>query len=222
MLLIRAILNVLIPLITRLETHHVERLHQPGGLIVVCNHIGILEVPLAYYLIDRNDIIMLVAEKHKQYALARWLGKRINAIWTESEHADFRTLRTILRRLQAGEILAVAPEGTRSPTGALIEARHGVSYLAAKTGVPILPASITGTGDKNVKDHLVRLRRVPVTVNVGQLFSLPIVQGIPKREILTQYTDEIMCRIAALLPPEYRGVYADHPRLFELLQESSS
>ena len=33
------------------------------------------------------------------------------------------------------------------------------------------------------------------------------------------YTDEVMCRIAALLPPERRGFYVDHPRLKELLAQ---
>jgi len=35
--------------------------------------------------------------------------------------------------------------------------------------------------------------------------------------VLKQYTDEIMCHIAAILPEKYRGVYAEHPRLKELL-----
>jgi 1-acyl-sn-glycerol-3-phosphate acyltransferase len=113
----------------------------------------------------------------------------------------------------------MAPEGTRSPTGALIEARPGASYLAARSGAPIVPVAVTGTEDKNVVAHLKRLRRVKVITRIGEPFTLPPL-GRGDREVeLKKDTDEIMCRIAAMLPLEYRGVYADHPRTLELLNE---
>jgi 1-acyl-sn-glycerol-3-phosphate acyltransferase len=65
--------------------------------------------------------------------------------------------------------------------------------------------------------HLIRLRRAPVTVHIGKPFSLPPIDRTKRQEDLARGTDEIMCRIAALLPPQYRGVYADHPRLKELI-----
>jgi len=62
------------------------------------------------------------------------------------------------------------------------------------------------------------LRRSQVTGQVGQPFTLPPLKGSDRDAALKLYTDEIMCRIAALLPPGYRGVYAEHPRLQELLE----
>jgi 1-acyl-sn-glycerol-3-phosphate acyltransferase len=99
----------------------------------------------------------------------------------------------------------------------LIEARGGTGYLAAKAGVPIIPAALTGTEDHLVKARLRRLQRVPVKLNVGKPFILPPLPVRNREAVLEQYTEEIMCQIAALLPPAYWGVYTEHPRLKELL-----
>jgi 1-acyl-sn-glycerol-3-phosphate acyltransferase len=115
----------------------------------------------------------------------------------------------------------MAPEGTRSPNGALIEARSGASYLAAKAGTQILPVAVTGTEDHVVFPNLKRLRRANVVIRVGKPFRLPPLPRQDREAVLQQYTDEMMCRIAALLPPEYRGFYAQHPRLLELLNETA-
>jgi 1-acyl-sn-glycerol-3-phosphate acyltransferase len=72
-----------------------------------------------------------------------------------------------------------------------------------------------------VIDNLRHLRRSRITVTAGPPFMLPPLPARDRDAALKQDTDEIMCRIAALIPPEYRGVYADHPRLKELLQDSA-
>jgi 1-acyl-sn-glycerol-3-phosphate acyltransferase len=180
--------------------------------------LGRLDVPLIYNFTDRRDIIMFVAEKYRRSTLVRWLVKQLDAIYVDRYNADFAALREALRRLRSGGIMVLAPEGTRSPTGALIKGRPGVSYLAAKANVPIVPVALTGTEDGYVVSQLRRFRRAQVTIRVGQPFTLPAVRGGNRDEKLQTYTDEIMCRIAALLPLEYRGVYADHPRLQEFLE----
>jgi 1-acyl-sn-glycerol-3-phosphate acyltransferase len=113
----------------------------------------------------------------------------------------------------------LAPEGTRSPTEALIEGRDGASYLAAKTGVPVLPVALIGTEDRIVKHRLKHFQKLDITIWAGKTFNLPPLKGRNREEQLKQYTDEIMCQIGALLPPQYRGVYADHPRLKEILAQ---
>ncbi len=172
---------------------------------------------LAMVLSDRDDIIMMVAEKYQAYWIWRWTARKLDALWLDRHNADFRTLREVQKRLKAGGIAAVAPEGTRSPTGQMQPGKPGAAYLAAKTGVPIIPVAITGTEDKVVYGRLKRFQRLEITIRVGEPFSLPSLPRKNKDEFLQQSTDEMMCRIAALLPPEYRGVYAEHPRLQELL-----
>jgi len=56
---------------------------------------------------------------------------------------------------------------------------------------------------------------------VGKPFKLPPLAPAERNSELRRHTDELMCRIAALLPPHNRGVYANHPRLTELLQHPS-
>jgi 1-acyl-sn-glycerol-3-phosphate acyltransferase len=177
-----------------------------------------LDAPLVYYLLDRQDVIMMVAEKYRQSAFYRWFVKQLDAIWVDRFNADLGALRTTLSRLKQGQVLVMAPEGTRSETGKLNYARPGASYLAAKAGVPILPVGLVGTEDRLVVQRLKHLQRLDIHLYVGEPFHLAPLKGSDREEALQAYTDEIMCRIAALLPPASRGVYADHPRLQELLQ----
>jgi 1-acyl-sn-glycerol-3-phosphate acyltransferase len=211
----RILIRMLFRLIARIEVDGMEHVPPSGGLVAVTNHIGRLDPGLPYVLIDRDDIIMLVAEKYREVAIFRWLTWAIDGVWVERFNADFNAVRACLRRLRAGGMLVIAPEGTRSPSGSLIRAKSGAGYLAVKSGAPILPAAITGTEDQVVKAHLPRLRRLHVRVRFGQVFQLaPTADGNRAQEAID---DEIMCRIAALLPPDRRGVYADHPRLKQIL-----
>ncbi len=213
----RALIRMLFRLITRIEVEGMENVPSSGGLIAVTNHVGRLDPGLAYVLIDRDDIIMLVAEKYRETAIFRWLTWAIDGIWVDRFNADFNAVRACLRRLKRGGMLVIAPEGTRSPTGSLIMARSGAGYLAMKSGAPILPAAVTGTEDAEVKTRIRQLRRIEIQVRFGEPFHLEPLAGAERDRVLEAYDDEIMCRIAALLPAERRGVYADHPRLKELL-----
>jgi 1-acyl-sn-glycerol-3-phosphate acyltransferase len=64
--------------------------------------------------------------------------------------------------------------------------------------------------------NLKRFQRTPVTIRVGEVYTLVSLPKENREGTIQDYNDEIMCRIAALLPEEYRGVYADHPRVDEL------
>ena len=120
---------------------------------------------------------------------------------------DRQALREAIRILEGGQVLAMLAEGTRSRTGQLQRGRAGVAFVALRTGAPILPVGLSGT--EKFFPSLRRLRRPAIKVTIGQSFTLPIqIRGgrIP-RQYLQEETEEIMWRIAALLPPEYRGVY---------------
>jgi 1-acyl-sn-glycerol-3-phosphate acyltransferase len=165
---------------------------------------------------------VMVAEYHEQYAFRRWLANLVGAIFVDRYQADFSALREVMRRLKQGGVLIISPEGTRSKTGGLLPGQPGTAYLAAKTGVPVLPVSIVGSEDRLVAANLKRLKRSPVNLVFGEAFSIPTLPKEGREESLQVYTDEIMCQIAALLPESYRGVYAGHPRLQQLLQTNSS
>lgn len=216
--LARLIVRIVIHLLTRVKLIHSEYLPPEGqAYIIASNHLGRLDPVLVYYFIDRRDITLMVAEKYQKYWYWRWAVRALDAIFVDRFNADMNAVRTCLKRLKKGGVLALAPEGTRSPTGALIEGKPGTSFLAAKAGVPIVPAGVVGTEDRKVMSGIRRLRREEVTVRLGKPFTLPPLPHADREEALAQATEEIMCQIAALLPPETRGVYADHPRLKELL-----
>ena len=215
----RFVVRLILNIIARIEMVGFDNLPTSRGYVIAVNHIGRLDAALPYYILDRPDIIVIVAEKYKKYAFTRWLTKVINGIFIDRYNADVGALRQTLRRLQNGGILTMAPEGTRSKSGNLIEAKPGGIFLAWKAGVPILPAAITGTEDAVVKDRLKHFRKLDIKAVAGQPFTLPPVKGKDRDAAMQAYTDEVMCRIAALLPEERRGVYAEHPRLKELLAQ---
>lgn len=199
------------------------RIYYPeGAYILAGNHIGRLEAFLVMLMADRDDIIMILAEKYKDVPVLRYFANKVDAIWVNRFDADFQALRTVLKRLKLGEVLAIAPEGTRSETEALIEGKEGAAYLAWKSGAPIIPVGITGTEDRIVKQRLKRLQRLDIKARVGLPFELPPKGDEDRDDYLLAQTDEIMCQIAAQLPPDHRGVYSDHPRLHELLLERGS
>ena len=216
----RFVVRMIFRLIARIQVTGMENMPDVPSFVAVSNHIGRLDAGLVYYLFDRRDIIMLVAEKYREKLWGRWMVRAFDGIWVDRFNADLNAMREALRRLKKGGVLVVAPEGTRSPTGALQEGRDGASYMAAKAGVPILPVGMIGTEDEVVVERLKHLQRLEIIIRIGQPFTLPPLTPGDRDAQLKRHTAEVMCHIAALLPPGYHGVYAEHPRLQALLAES--
>jgi 1-acyl-sn-glycerol-3-phosphate acyltransferase len=220
LVIIRFITRTILRVIARIEINGSLEF-PPNGCIIATNHLGRLEAFLAIILPNRDDMVLLIAEKYRKYAVWRYFARKIDGIWLNRYDADFQALRAVYKRLQQGEVLAIAVEGTRSPTEALLPGKPGAAFLAAKSGVPVVPLAIWGTEDRVVKQRLRRFQRLDITINVGNPYYLPPMERQNRDVYLQTQTDEMMCQIAALLPPKYRGVYADHPRLKEILAESN-
>ena len=214
---IRWLIRLIFNLIARVEVRGYENLPKEGSFVIATNHLGFVDVPIAFYAVDRWDMFVMIGEKWQNVDLFRWVGKYFNFVFIDRFNPDIKTLRRVISLMRENNILVIAPEGTRSRTGSLIEARPGASYLATKLNRPIVPVGITGTEDEALLGNLKKLRRGYITVTAGPIFTLPPLPRENRDEALKLYTDEIMCHIAALLPEKYRGVYADHPRLKELL-----
>jgi len=212
--LIRLILNV----IAHVEVRGYENVPPEGGFLLTSNHLGRLDPAMLYYAIDREDVILPVAEKYKDHWLYGPLTLAIGGFFINRFDADLHAIRQILKRLKNGGVFVIAPEGTRSKTEALLEGRQGAAFFAAKAGMPIVPVAITGTEDRLIVENLKHFRRSHIIVRAGPAFMLPPLKKSEQHELALQAgTEEIMCRIAVLLPEKYRGVYADHARLKELL-----
>jgi 1-acyl-sn-glycerol-3-phosphate acyltransferase len=219
---LRSLIRLLVRSVANVEVFGRENIPTSGTFIIATNHIGILDIIMAYFALDRWDLFILVAEKWGKIGWIAWLGKQLNFIFIDRFNPDLKALREVMGRMKQGQVLVIAPEGTRSRTGALMEGKPGVSYLAAKAGYPIIPVALTGTEDKVILGNLKRFKRSHITVTGGPTFSLPPLPARDRDLILEQYSDEIMCRIAALLPERYRGVYAQHPRLLDLLTKNKT
>jgi len=190
-----------------------------GGFVGASNHLGRLDSALIFYYFDREDLILPIAEKYEHHPVFGPMGEGLGGIWLDRYNPDIRAVRAIINRLKKGGVLFIAPEGTRSKTEALQRGKPGVSFLANKAGVPVVPGALTGTEDRVVMDNLRHFRRSHIVIKIGKSFVLPPLTGKDREQVLQDETDEIMCRIGAMLPEKYRGVYAEYPRLKELLKE---
>ena len=214
---LRSIVRFAMRIIADIEVHDIEKI-PAGNVIIAANHLGRLDTAVLLCVLDREDIIMPIAEKYKNHPIFGAIGRAANGIWLNRFEADYAALRQILARMEQGGLLVIAPEGTRSKTEALQEGTLGVAFLASKSGYPVLPVAVTGTEERGIVENLKRLRRSKIVVRGGDLFTIDLPRGRGREQAMREATDEIMCRIGALLPETYRGVYANHPRLKELLK----
>lgn len=178
-----------------------------GPLLLVANHINFLEVPVMYTHLQPRPITGFVKAENWEKPFFRWLFTLWGGIPLHRGEADMAAMRAGLAALEAGKILTVAPEGTRTGDGRLIRGHPGIVLLALKTAVPILPVAYYG--GEQFWANLRRLRRTDFNVRVGRPFTLDAHGQRVTKEMRQQMVDEIMYQIARLLPPEYRGYYAD-------------
>ena len=203
--IIRAIVNVLLSLFVRREYVGLENFPDEPPYILATNHLSVFDSPLLLAACP-HTVRAFAAAKHKRNPIYALLLTIMGSIWVRRGEVDRRALREALDLLKHGEVLGMAPEGTRARgTYALQKGKTGPAYLATRADVPIVPVGLTGT--ERIKRNLPRLHRTPVRVVVGKPFRLPQ-SGRVRGQTLHEYTDLIMHRIAELLPEEYRGAYA--------------
>jgi 1-acyl-sn-glycerol-3-phosphate acyltransferase len=217
---LKSIMKFLLKVLAKVEFEGLEHLPTQGGVIVATNHLSRLDIPVLFITPTRPDITALVTDKYQSYPLFAWIVNTAEGIWIDRTKADFTAMRASLDVLRSGRALGISPEGTRSESGELLEGKAGTILIADKARVPIVPVGLSGTN--KVQTSLLRLRRQRVVVRYGPAFTVPSIERDTREEQLQYYTDEMMVRIAAVLPPELRGFYKDHPRLQEILAEGES
>jgi len=213
---LHSIISFLFRNLTRYTVIDGDNVPAQGPIILATNHMSRLDVPLLMIATPRpHDLVALVTDKYKANPLFSFMVRVTGSIWLDREKADFTAFRRAIEHLKQGGMLGIAPEGTRSTSRALLEAKSGAALLAEKANVPIVPVGISGTEMANTE--WLRLRRPPIQIRYGKPFMLPPIDRADRETSLQCNTDEIMCRIAALLPERNRGFYTNHPRLQELL-----
>ncbi len=200
--LIRIILSVL----CRIDAGELRKLPKSGPYILISNHINFLEVPVIYtYGMPRQFVALVKAENWENPFFA-FLGNLWHAIPIARGSVDRRAIAKANEALSERKILVIAPEGTRSRNGKLRPAFPGVVLFAVNSGIPVYPAGHFG-GERFWR-NLRSLKRTNFTVRIGKPFTVWADTAELTRRDRKDIADEMMCRIAGLLPDRLRGHYA--------------
>lgn len=191
----------------RVDAGQLARVPTQGPLIIVSNHINFLEVPVIYTRLTPRPVTGFAKTETWDSAFLGWLFDVWGIIPIRRGEADKRALKRGVQALKDGYILTIAPEGTRSKDGRLLRGRPGIAMMALLSGAPLLP--VAHYGHENYRQDLRRLQRSNFHVRVAPPFTLNSNGEKTTSEVRQRMTDEIMYQLAALLPPAYRGVYAD-------------
>lgn len=203
--LVRLLVKFGTKILCRLDAPNIDSVPQKGPLIVISNHTGQLEVAVFFGQLATRPITGWAKMESWDNAFLNWLFDLWGLIPVKRGEADTSALRKAIRALENGYIFGIAPEGTRNKTGRLKRARPGAVMLAVHSGAPILP--IVHWGGEKFLRNLARLKRTDFHIRVGEPFKLELDGVKVTREMRQQIADEMMMRIAELMPPEYRGEY---------------
>ena len=200
----RVIVRGLLALLTHYQVKGRENIPSQGPLLIVANHLSLVDPPLLGVSLSRKMMFMAKKELFRFRVIAYFIGS-LGAFSVYRGQLNRQALRQARRILADGLALVMFPEGTRSRSGRLRPAFSGSALIAARTGASILPVGIIGT--ERIKGVTWLLRRPQITVNIGHPFYLPPVSSRLTKATLTELTNFMMGHIAELLPLEYRGDY---------------
>ncbi|MET7808425.1 lysophospholipid acyltransferase family protein [Micromonospora chersina] len=195
---------------------HVEGLeHIPatGGAIFAGNHLSVADELLLGTVVPRHLAFWAKSEYFNgtgvKGAFSKFVLTGLGAIPVERAggRAALSAFDAAIPVLKAGDLVAVYPEGTRSPDGRLYRGRTGAARLAVAAGVPIIPVGVTGTDKAQpIGTRVPRPGRAKITIRFGK--PLDFTGRSDDRTSLREMTDEMMAEIQKLTGQEYVPRYA--------------
>jgi 1-acyl-sn-glycerol-3-phosphate acyltransferase len=206
----------LFKLLVRLFLSHEERVPADGGVLVVANHLHNAD-PIMINAAYPRPVHFMAKKEAFLVPVVPFFLRLGGAFPVDRGKADRGAIKRAQATLAAGIPVGIFPEGTRSVTRSLQKAHPGAGMLALVSGVPVQPMVITGTerlplngakGKATAGVPLPQRDHKGVRILFGEPFRVP--REIDGRKVTTdEATEIIMIEIARLLPPDYRGVYAE-------------
>jgi len=198
--IVTAILRGIFWLFSDLRVRGLENLPAQGPVILVANHLTNFDVFPIQFVLPRLIFYMAKAELHENKLMDAILRRLGSFPVYRGEHDDW-AIHHALQVLEQGQMLGMFPEGKRSKGKGLRAAKSGVARLAITANCPVIPLAVNGT------QRLFKRfpRRNLVTIHIGALIY-------PDEDVSPlEFTDQVMFALAAMLPLELRGVYAQKP-----------
>lgn len=183
-----------------------------GGVILVSNHIAAMDSVVIPALVPRPMTYPAKAElfsgNNVGTKIVAWFLKTIKMVPMDRSggRASADALQAISDVLEEGRVVAIYPEGTRSPDGRLYKGKTGMARIALKNDVPILPVGVVGTETVTGLFGIPWVRR-PVVV-IGKPLVFPEYKGMTHTKVLRYVTEETMASIQRLTGQVYVDVYA--------------
>lgn len=197
--------------IAKIRVNGRRNLPSDGPIVLTSNHFGYFDPFLILYAIKRPiDFIMQKDLGIEPYFL--WAPMIYGAILTDRNKVGPSIIKDSIKSIKNGKILGIFPEGgITSPV--LTKAKPGAIYLASLSKSKIVPISVRGAS--NAWDNIFKGVRSRVTINIGKPFGPFDISGSKeeKNEKIEQASNEMMCRIAALLPEEKHGEFVGDPKI---------
>jgi len=199
--------NIAFRVMVRIESvEGLENFPARGPAIIMINHIAFVDPVVVLGVLPRNIVPLAKVEVYRYpvFGIFPWLWQ---VIPVHRGDIDRKALRSAEEVLRAGEVILVAPEGTRH--SAMQAGKEGVAFLAHRTGAPIIPVTVEGTEGFPTVPTSRRWRKAGVQIRVGKPFRLAHFAERPSREVLRRMTDQAMGVLARMLPEGRRGVYSE-------------
>ena len=216
--IVAAIVKFVTGILCRIDAPDIHKIPEHGPLIVISNHTGQLEVAVFFGHLQPRPMTGWAKMEAWDNAFLNWLFNLWGLIPVRRGEGDTSALRKAIKALDTGYIFGIAPEGTRNKTGKLNRARPGAVMLAVHSGAPIVP--VAHWGGENFLKNLPHLKRTDFHIRVGEPFRMKLNGVKVTREIRQQIADEMMIRLAELLPIEYRGAYEKVTKNEKVLTDS--